>query len=1134
MLSVTKKNETARISAEDSPDDIIRIISEDLYRHQATCGAFRDCFIFSDKEFGYGQYYAKVTGVISSWAGSQVLVAVPLELIMSEVDAMLLTAVLVAIGVVLITAFFTSHFVSYLYVDADFGKSVSEISRGGMASGDQQALSYQTPGARGNSSITSSTLSQRSNRTTVQLTNHTVRTSTLASIATTSSEGASKDLEVDDLLSLEGSWREEQNLEAIKRLVSRVIGNRAAYYTNIRQLHTYLERTPIGRSVVWRGRGGGRPFEWVRPGNTTNTAAAEARAKRCIVDAYQGRNVLLMLDLERRREFRRLMMYQVVTSRWYMCYMLTLYISLLVVVTCLEAPGEIFEIGTIDEQMDVTLGLEGFLMLFVLFDLILYLYVFISNHTWQRVRRTCRKFLRLKPSYEDDDEDEDDDETKNTPEKFSSLVPLILWMVMACDWLIRVGGNRYTTGDFVEVALPLSAFLRPLLILARFEELRRVGRAMLRTIVNSKDVFILMVCYLTVSASMGMTLLSKVHENEDTQYGAYTEDLGKGFVSFWNSFLTMFIFVATGENYPDVVYPAADDSSVLKFFLIVMSFIGLFLLLSLIIAIFQDEFERNFRRLTRKRELQRVTGIVAAFVLLDNNGDCTLEPDEYTSFLVLHCASDLDFRCLGSVNLTLQDWVELCDAMHDLIDTGRPLHAKENAVLLVQRTWRRRRYLIKRKRASIVIQRTWRWIRWRRLYRENRAAIKIQRAWRQKQEFERHRSLDGSHPRRFYRRLSQGVADVATQIVGSFHYKRKKDDLAESLLGETSLSGIELAVGGRSVWGVEPISLFYQFRHSLKNQDTKAQIQNFLMNPTCKAISQIVVFSNIWAISLVSTSSTENVNQTSVDAFLFVLLILHIAEMVLKTYAFGWRNFWFRHLTPDPHQRSANRFDVVVVAITTVCYILSRISRGSFHYDSPSDRSRYVLTIPMLRIFSVLSACRRLVFGLFATLPGLFTILVLVFLIVMMFAVLGTMLFAGLFEQLPDDVYPYPGANFDSMHEAFATLYQLMMGEGWDDVMYAAVDARAKTNVTIFFLVYSVVVSLLFSNLFIGIVCNAYNNLDVIHDEDHSVIRYEVESRLYELRENQRQRAVLENGADLRRRVQAATRRRHRNEFPGE
>ena len=115
-----------------------------------------------------------------------------------------------------------------------------------------------------------------------------------------------------------------------------------------------------------------------------------------------------------------------------------------------------------------------------------------------------------------------------------------LVVVMFLDWCLRAA-TRYSTGaQGVNLFIPWTVLLRPAMLFSLSPVLRHATVNLALTIVQSKLVFALGASFVMVAAVTSGTLLSREKlEN--------SEGLGRGFTDFRSTFLTMFIFLATGE-----------------------------------------------------------------------------------------------------------------------------------------------------------------------------------------------------------------------------------------------------------------------------------------------------------------------------------------------------------------------------------------------------------------------------------------------------------------------------------------------------------------------------------------------------------------------------------------------------------
>lgn len=170
---------------------------------------------------------------------------------------------------------------------------------------------------------------------------------------------------------------------------------------------------------------------------------------------------------------------------------------------------------------------------------------------------------------------------------------------------------------------------------------------------------------------------------------------------------------------------------------------------------------------------------------------------------------------------------------------------------------------------------------------------------------------------------------------------------------------------------------------------------------------------------------------------------------------------------------SALRYDFVIVFTMAVLFMWSRIAEGRISWPG-DDPWRIVVTLPVLRLLSTVHATRILVFGLLASLPSflaLFGLLAVccsltvtpflgsVFSYVCLYwqvlhycyAVIGVVWFGGKIKANTASAAT-AGVDFDTFTAALRTLFQLMTGEAWNDIMFASVDAHGSLGPTIYYI----------------------------------------------------------------------------------
>ena len=217
-----------------------------------------------------------------------------------------------------------------------------------------------------------------------------------------------------------------------------------------------------------------------------------------------------------------------------------------------------------------------------------------------------------------------------------------------------------------------------------------------------------------------------------------------------------------------------------------------------------------------------------------------------------------------------------------------------------------------------------------------------------------------------------------------------------------------------------------------------------------------------------------------------------IVEILARIFCAGPRAFW--SLNDDFFRQQANRFDVGVMTLTMMIVVVSIVFKVSgwavanTHggptiwfvkwgtIDGYNDWARLALAVPLLRIFSTIHRIRDTTMGLLTVLPAYGHIVTLLLCVVYFYAVVGCFFFAS--EMKYNQNYKTPMANFNSMLDAILTLFQLFVGAGWNGVLYAAMQTGKEIQALVFFLSFSVFITLLFTNLIIGVIVSGFESVN--------------------------------------------------------
>ncbi|KAJ8265911.1 hypothetical protein COCON_G00150100 [Conger conger] len=212
------------------------------------------------------------------------------------------------------------------------------------------------------------------------------------------------------------------------------------------------------------------------------------------------------------------------------------------------------------------------------------------------------------------------------------------------------------------------------------------------------------------------------------------------------------------------------------------------------------------------------------------------------------------------------------------------------------------------------------------------------------------------------------------------------------------------------------------------------------------------------------TSASEHYNQpiwlTEVQEIANkVLLSLFTVEMLLKMYSLGLQVYFVAFF---------NRFDCFVVCGGIVETILVELE------IMPPLGISVLRCVRLLRIFKVTrhwTALSNLVASLLNSMKSIASLLLLLFLFLIIFALLGMQLFGGKFNF---DETQTKRSTFDTFPQALLTCFQILTGEDWNVVMYDGIMAYGGPHfpgmiVCVYFVILFICGNYILLNVFLAI-----------------------------------------------------------------
>lgn len=238
-----------------------------------------------------------------------------------------------------------------------------------------------------------------------------------------------------------------------------------------------------------------------------------------------------------------------------------------------------------------------------------------------------------------------------------------------------------------------------------------------------------------------------------------------------------------------------------------------------------------------------------------------------------------------------------------------------------------------------------------------------------------------------------------------------------------------------------------------------------------------------------------------------VFLSFFLIEMCLKLYGLGATTYF---------RSKFNKFDSVVVTAGVFELIVSKIYGISMGIS-------VLRALRLLRLFKFTrywSSLKNLITSLLNSMKSIISLLFLLFLFILIFALLGMQLFGGGFAHR---VQP-PRSNFDDFGNAMLTVFQILTGEDWNQVMYEGIFAyggpkSAKgLTISLYFVTLVVFGNYTLLNVFLAIAVDNLTNAQEL-GEDEKAAEKKREEHKKEIKEKYapKSTAIEGRGYDLSR-----------------
>jgi len=219
----------------------------------------------------------------------------------------------------------------------------------------------------------------------------------------------------------------------------------------------------------------------------------------------------------------------------------------------------------------------------------------------------------------------------------------------------------------------------------------------------------------------------------------------------------------------------------------------------------------------------------------------------------------------------------------------------------------------------------------------------------------------------------------------------------------------------------------------------RSRLRVLVEHPTWERVILTIIVLNAVTLGLETSDSVMARVGPLLLALDTIFLTIFVVEIAIRLIAHGarfWRDGW-----------SIFDFFVVAVALVPATESLSGL--------------RALRILRVLRLISAVPSMRRVVTGLFAALPGMTTVVMLLALIFYVFSVMATMLYGDTFPQY-----------FGTIGRSAYSLFQIMTLESWSEsIVRPVLDVHPMA--WLFFIPFILMTSFAVLNLFIGIIVDS-------------------------------------------------------------
>uniref|UniRef100_A0A8I3QMG7 Sodium channel protein n=1 Tax=Canis lupus familiaris TaxID=9615 RepID=A0A8I3QMG7_CANLF len=312
-------------------------------------------------------------------------------------------------------------------------------------------------------------------------------------------------------------------------------------------------------------------------------------------------------------------------------------------------------------------------------------------------------------------------------------------------------------------------------------------------------------------------------------------------------------------------------------------------------------------------------------------------------------------------------------------------------------------------------------------------------------------------------------------------------------------------LGGEDIFMTEEQKKYYNAMKKLGSKKPQKPIprplnkcQGLMYDLVTNQVFDVIIIILIFLNMLSMMAESEN----QLDTTKFILDRLNLAFVVIFTIEclikiFALRQYYFTI--------GWNLFDCVIVVLSIVSTMVSALENQE-HIPFPPTLFRIVRLARIGRILRLVRAARgirTLLFALMMSLPSLFNIGLLLFLVMFIYAIFGMNCFCKVNEEFGiDDIF-----NFKTFVGSILCLFQITTSAGWDALLRPMLQSKDSCNPNLdsrhlpaiaitYFVSYIIISFLIVVNMYIAVILENFNTAteeseDPLGEDDFEIF-YEV------------------------------------------